>query len=236
MATHVPTVLRPTPDDMPTGVPPVPCAVCGRTIVGGPHVCFCCRLVARQLGLPLAPVVVTKEYRVGDADHRSLRGYKDSPVSAVRAGCRDAIVSELTTWLCGHGGVLADRLGPWSVVATVPSTRRSDAVPAGVLVDGVPALAERHVHLLGRGSGEVDHLSAARDGFAVLPGVDLAALRRTAVLVFDDTVTTGARAQSAAAALRLAGARVVGILAVGRALAPHPELGQARPGQARPGD
>jgi predicted amidophosphoribosyltransferase len=33
-------------------------------------------------------------------------------------------------------------------------------------------------------------------------------------------VTTGARAQSAAAALRLAGARVVGILVVGRALAP----------------
>ena len=50
--------------------------------------------------------------------------------------------------------------------------------------------------------------------------MDRAGLAGLPVLVFDDSVTTGARAQSAAAALRLAGARVVGILAVGRALAP----------------
>jgi len=215
-----PTILRPSPADVPAGVPPVSCAVCGRTVVVVPPVCFCCRLVARQLGLPLAPVVVTKEYRVGDAVQRSLRRYKDSAVPAVRARCRDRIVSDLSTWVAVHGGELADRFGPWTVVVTVPSTRRSDAAPAGALVDGVPALAGRHTHLLERGSGEVDHLRAARDGFAVVPGTDPAALRRAAVLVFDDTVTTGARAQSAAAALRLAGARVVGILAVGRALAP----------------
>jgi len=40
--------------------------------------------------------------------------------------------------------------------------------------------------------------------------------------VFDDTVTTGARAQSAAAALRECGARVAGILVVGRVLGIEP--------------
>ncbi len=84
----------------------------------------------------------------------------------------------------------------------------------------MPALADRHLRLLGRGSGRPDHLVASRDGFAPLAGVDRAGLDRLPVLVFDDSVTTGARAQSAAAALRLAGARVVGILVVGRALAP----------------
>lgn len=87
----------------------------------------------------------------------------------------------------------------------------------------------RRRQLLGRGSGAVDHLCAARDGFIIHPSVDRAVLRRSAVPVFDDTVTTGARAQSAATDLRLVGARVVGILAVGRALAPAPD--RARDGR-----
>jgi predicted amidophosphoribosyltransferase len=36
----------------------------------------------------------------------------------------------------------------------------------------------------------------------------------------DDTIITGARAQSAAAALRLHGAEVIGVLALGRVLPP----------------
>jgi predicted amidophosphoribosyltransferase len=51
-------------------------------------------------------------------------------------------------------------------------------------------------------------------------GVDRAGLADLSVLIFDDTTTTGAAVQSAAAALRLAGARVVGALVMGRALAP----------------
>ena len=71
---------------------------------------------------------------------------------------------------------------------------------------------------LGRRHHSLD-LRAGRDVFATAPGVDRAGLDDLPVLVFDDTVTTGAAAQSAAAALRLAGARVVGVLAMGRALA-----------------
>ncbi len=116
------------------------------------------------------------------------------------------------------GGAAVDRLGPWALVTPVPSTRRPGPPPSGRLLDEVPALADRHLDLLGRGRGAPGHLVACRDGFAPLPGVDRAFLDGIPVLVFDDSVTTGARSQSAAAALRLAGARVVGILAVGRAL------------------
>ena len=201
-----------------------PCVVCGGVVHGLRPVCFCCGLAARQLGLPLVPVVVMADYRVGDADHRRLRGYKDGRTAEVRARYRTELVSYLAAWTAVHGGALVGRTGPWAVVTTVPSTRRPGPSPAEALVDGVPDLADRHLRLLGRGNGALDHLQAARDGFAPLPGVDRAGLDGLPVLVFDDSVTTGARAQSAAAALRLAGGRVVGILVIGRALAPASKL------------
>jgi hypothetical protein len=213
---------RPRPPDCLTRLP---CVVCGGVVHGRPPVCFCCGLTARQLGLPLVPVVVMADYRVGDADHRRLRGYKDGRTAEVRARYRHELVSFLAAWTAVHAVALVGRTGPWSVVTTVPSTRRPGPAPAEALVDGVPDLADRHLRLLGRGKGALDHLQATRDGFAPLPGVDREGLDGLPILVFDDSVTTGARAQSAAAALRLAGGRVVGILAVGRALAPDAALG-----------
>ena len=180
--------------------------------------CFCCRVVAHQLALPLVPSVVVADYRVGDGGHARLRGYKDAPTAAARDLHRDAVARRLTDWLDGEGRIVADGLGPWTVVTPVPSTRRPGPPPAGRLLDEVPELAVRHLDLLGRGRGAPDHLVACRDGFALLPGVDRSFLHGLPVLVFDDSVTTGARSQSAAAALRLAGAHVVGVLAVGRAL------------------
>jgi hypothetical protein len=164
------------------------------------------------------PTVVVAEYRVGDAGHARLRGYKDAPTAAARDLHRRAVTRELADWLGGAGGAVLDRLGPWAVVTPVPSTRRPGPPPAGRLLDEVPTLAARHLDLLGRGRGAPDHLVACRDGFAPLPGVDRAFLGGLPVLVFDDSVTTGARSQSAAATLRLAGAHVVGVLAVGRAV------------------
>jgi adenine/guanine phosphoribosyltransferase-like PRPP-binding protein len=53
-------------------------------------------------------------------------------------------------------------------------------------------------------------------------------VRGARVLVVDDTFTTGARAQSAASALQLAGARVVAIVPIGRVIDPnHGEHAQA---------
>ena len=177
--------------------------------------------MARQLGLPLVPTVAMAEYRVGDTLHGRLRGYKDAP----EAGVRERPPGRPGP---GPGGLAVGRhprrvaSATGTVVAPVPSTRRPGAPPAGALLDGVPALGGHRLDLLGRGRRAADHLDARRDGFALLPGVDRAGLAGLPVLLFDDSVTTGARSQSAAAALRLAGARVVGVLAVGRALSVPP--------------
>jgi hypothetical protein len=204
------------------------CRVCGRTVARGDPVCFCCRSVAAQLALPLVPLVAVTEYRVGDRVHRRLRGYKDAPVAEVRDRCRSGLVEELTGWLDVLGSGLGGRVGDWAAVTTVPSSRRPGSAPAELLVDGVPLLASRHLRLLAGGRGGVDHLQADRTAFALVPGVDRDGLADLPVLVFDDTTTTGAAAQSAAATLRLAGARVVGILVMGRALAPLRPLSARR--------
>ena len=199
------------------------CPVCGRgtrtPVDGRGPVCFCCRTVAAQLRLPLVPLVALSEYRVGDRSHRRLRAYKDGPVAEARDRSRNDLVAELARAVAHPTGSTA-RLGRWAVVTTVPSTARPGGAPAERLVDRVPGLAECHLRLLVRGRGSGGHLRAGRDVFALAPGVDRAGLTGLPVLVFDDTTTTGASAQSAAATLRLGGARVVGILAMGRALAP----------------
>ena len=163
------------------------------------------------------------EYRVGDGTHRRLRAYKDAPVVEDRDRCRAELVAELARW-CADADAEGARLGTWAVVTTVPSSTRPGGAPAERLVDGVPLLAERHLRLLVRGGGSSGHLQAGRDVFALGTGVDRAGLADLPVLVFDDTTTTGAAAQSAAATLRLAGARVVGALVMGRALAPAADV------------
>lgn len=193
------------------------CRVCG----GAAHApfahCFCCATLVRQLEMPLTPVVAMVDYRVGDRIHRRLRGYKDAPVAEVRQACAAALVTMVRSWMAVHREALESRFGgPWEVVATVPSSTRPDGAPVDALVARVPDLAARHRPLLMRGPEPTGHLLATRRGFELTPAADRAWLGGRRTLVFDDSITTGARSQSAAAALRASGALVVGIVAVGR--------------------
>jgi len=185
--------------------------------------------VAGQLRLPLVPLVALCEYRVGDGTHRRLRAYKDAAVAEVRDRSRVELVDQLAVRCDGGLDGPVGRLVPWAVVTTVPSTSRPGGAPAEGLADAVPFLADRHRRLLVRGPGTGGHLRAGRDVFTLAPGVERAGLADLPVLVFDDTTTTGAAAQSAAATLRLAGARVVGALVMGRALAPCAVGGATEP-------
>jgi adenine/guanine phosphoribosyltransferase-like PRPP-binding protein len=63
------------------------------------------------------------------------------------------------------------------------------------------------------------HMQPQRDGF-VVPSARRSAVPGRHLLVLDDTYVSGARAQSAAAALRRAGAASVQIVAAGRVLRP----------------
>ena len=193
------------------------CQVCGGAAHARFACCFCCATLARQLQMPLAPVVAMAEYQVGDAMHRRLRGYKDAPVAEVRQACAGQLGWLARRWMSASRAHLGERFGaPWDLVATVPSSGRPGVAPVDALVALVPDLAAHHRPLLARGSQPTDHLQGDRKGFDVLPTVDRSWLRGRRILVVDDSITTGARSQSAVAAIRLAGGRVVGIMVVGR--------------------
>ncbi len=196
------------------------CAMCGGRTRPSFAICYCCSTTALQLGMPLVPVVATGTYRIGDRWHRLLRGYKDAPVREARRACLRALAAALEGWFEVEEPRLVERFGAWTTVTTVPSSHRPGRSPADAIVASVDRLAGSFTPLLVRGPGVVDHLVAARDGFVVAPDADLEGARLGRVVVFDDSVTTGSHAQSAAAALRRAGVTVAGVLAVGRALGP----------------
>lgn len=203
------------------------CRLCGAPTRAGFGCCFCCAVLVRQLRMPLAPLVAIAGYRVGDGLHRLLRGYKDDPSARVRARDTRALVDRVDRWLALHGDGLRRRLGPWDLVVTVPSSHRTGRSPVDALAGAVPGLASELVPgVLVRGPARLDHLVADRRGFR-LRGRLAGAAAGCRALVVDDTVTTGARAQSAVAALRVAGFGVAGVLVVGRALAPEAAPWQA---------
>jgi predicted amidophosphoribosyltransferase len=195
------------------------CGVCGRPNRRGFARCFCCTTIVEQLALPLAPVVAMTEYRIGDRMHGLLRGYKDAPSAEARMARRTALATLVELWLASNADAVRDRCsGGWDLVTTVPSSWRRAGSPADALVEAVPGLAELVQPLLVRGDEPLGHLVASRRGYVVSSGIERRVLHGRRILVFDDTLTTGARAQSAAAALRECGARVAGILVVGRVL------------------
>ncbi len=203
-----------------TGMRPAGCCVCGGQIHGPFALCFCCTVVAGQLRMPLVPLVAAVDYRVHDGMHRRLRGYKDAVVAEQRQRYRRELAGLIGPWLEASAPGLRRRFGSgWDVVTTVPSSRRPAGSPVDAVVREVPALRTLRRPLLVCGPSRTDHLVAARQGFELARGVDLSWLRGRSVLIVDDSVTTGARAQSAAAALRIGGARVPGIVVIGRAVA-----------------
>jgi predicted amidophosphoribosyltransferase len=193
------------------------CRVCAGPIRDRFAVCYCCETLIRQLQLPLVPVAAMTRYQIGDVMHRRLRGYKDAEVAEARATYAGRLASLVDTWLATNGTRLRRRFGSgWSVVASVPSSHRPAGAPVDAVIARVPRLERLRHPLLVGGTETTDHLVAARRGFEVRPGVDRSWLRNQRVLVVDDSLITGARAQSGAAALRLAGARVAGVVVIGR--------------------
>jgi hypothetical protein len=170
--------------------------------------------------MPLVPLVAMASYRGGDDLHRRLRGYKDASEAEVRSDLTCRLGAMAQRWLVDHGAALGRRFGRWDPVVTVPSSTRPAGSSVDRLVGAVPVLADRMVAgVLVRGPAALDHLVADRRGFVVDGKVAPLVVGRRA-LVVDDSVVTGARAQSAVAALRSAGVEVAGVLVVGRAVAP----------------
>jgi hypothetical protein len=158
-----------------------------------------------------------------------LLGYKESPVAeerrhlgaVVRALCRQFLADAETQLRAAAGGVL-------DVVVPVPSTARAGLSPlarveglGGEVTGAVPGAAWAPSALrrarLG-GAPPLAHMRPHARSFTVRDGSVAVEGRR--VLLLDDLYVSGSRAQSAAASLRLAGARAVVVAPLGRVLRP----------------
>ncbi len=207
------------------------CPICRGPAADGRRVCFACRVVARRLGAPLAPVVPARLCPLPSPLYTVLLGYKESPVAEARVRFCAIVRALVRSFLLGHAGRLEASVGgPFDLVLLVPSTHRPGTAPLG-LVDGLgcdvaaalPA-ARWAPDLLRRAdapgwSPPVAHMRP--DPAAFSPRArERRAIAGARALLLDDTYVSGARSQSAAAALELAGARSTLIVPIGRVLRP----------------
>ena len=186
------------------------CSVCLTLIEGDYPRCYPCQHHARG-----ADGVLPISYSIHRGQlHAALRGYKSDWASAARFKLELAAV--LWRFLEQHEGCLARRVGVegFGVVTTVPSSDIArDAVhPLHDVVGRVIGrTADRHERLLRRSGAEVEARAVdvhRFDATRVLAG--------ESVLLIDDTWTTGASVESAALALKAAGAATVGVVVIGR--------------------
>jgi hypothetical protein len=199
---------------MPAG--PGCCPVCRGPARAGYPRCFSCSLHRRSAPGLLADVVVPMSYSIaGTAYARWLKMYKSA--SADRDEARAAMRTLLLVFLHDHGGCL------WaSVGLTAPS--HVAVVPSGAGRTGVHPLRELIE----------PYLTLPWAGLTACPGDpvqprelrtgryrSVASLRGASVLLLDDTWASGSSAQSAAAALKLAGATSVVTLVCGRHVNPR---------------
>jgi hypothetical protein len=211
------------------------CTVCRGPVADPRGVCFACRVVARRLGLPLAPVLPVRLCALPSPLYTVLLGYKESPVAEARRRFGLIVRCLVAAFLRRPGAPLAALLGgPIDLVTVVPSTHRRGPAPLA-LVDGLGAVVSAALpgarwapDLLGRAGTRagvagrpppVAHMRPHPAAFQ-LQGADRSDVAGARVLLLDDTYVSGARSQSAAAALHLAGAAATVLTPLGRVLRP----------------
>jgi hypothetical protein len=197
------------------------CAVCRGPVRPGFSRCYQCGRHARLASGLLADVVVPISYAVkGTALAADLWRYKSWPEPSARA--RTSVLALLLAFLHDHGACVWRQAG-------MPVPGRLAVVPTGCGRPGPhPLLELASPYLRLRPAGLV--LRPGRQGR------DLNVHRFRAdqqvagagVLLLDDSWVSGASAQSAAAALKLAGAGHVAIVVLGRHLDPA-DIGAGQP-------
>ena len=173
--------------------------------------CFAC--AHGQLVLDaVAPI----SYSVGrERLHHALAGYKRLPPSFARS-LRSELATILGRYLDRHEHCLARsaRVPSFDLVTSVPSGERHrdrEHPLRSIVTTALGPAAARYERLLCRSSFD----SGDRE-YDFLKYLAVRPLDGEAVLLVDDTWTTGANAQSAGAALKAAGAGTVAAVAIGR--------------------
>ncbi len=190
------------------------CATCKRSVVGGfPH-CYQC---VGHRALPfradvVAPIALAVEH---EQWAHELSGYKNSSSLEARLSMAVGIGAVLWRWLDAHEACIRRSAGAddFLIVTSVPSTRGRQQHPLPrLLTNIVKSTAGRYADLL---RANPDYPAGSRDARLDRYLVDRQ-LRGESVMLVDDQWTSGGHAQSAACALKLAGAGRVAVVALGR--------------------
>ncbi|HME46546.1 amidophosphoribosyltransferase [Mycobacterium sp.] len=200
----------------PVRAPGITCAVCA-TPVDGFAWCWRCRQDRRIPGL--ADLVVPLTYAIGGTQSATLLWhYKDDPVRKVREQHTLILNWLLYLAISLHERCVAAVVGsPVSLRMTIPSlSGRTGLHPFSALAQWMKAISGSIV--LAPAPGAICDRIVSGDKFAVEPDAPLDGQH---VLLLDDTWTTGSNAQSAALAVRRAGAAAVSVMVVGRWLSPN---------------
>ncbi|MFJ4832339.1 hypothetical protein ACIP79_20915 [Streptomyces sp. NPDC088747] len=199
-------------------LPPGPgvCQVCrGPSGVGYPT-CWQCGEAGKILGTGVADAVVPVSLALkGEQYANELWRYKNT-VGPQQQHFRMGLAAVLWRFLAAHEACIADHCAVpgFDVVTIVPSTSGRTTHPLRTMAaDIIGPTRERHRDLLTPASG------ASALGRTASPArYTSSALWGENVLLIDDTWTTGHHAQSAATALRAAGAGSVAVVVLGRHL------------------
>jgi predicted amidophosphoribosyltransferase len=195
------------------------CEVCKTFIPPAYRRCFSCDRQPNNLDVV---VPITYSEHLGQM-HHALRAYKDG-LPDVQNYAMPRLAAILWRFLAGHEScvVRAARIDAFSLVTTVPSSspdadeKRSNLRTIVAWCQPISDRFERVLAATGTGlPGRVydeNRYSATKP----LDGED--------VLLVDDTWTAGGHAQSAAYALRAAGASTVGLVVLGRHIRPDWEV------------
>lgn len=199
------------------------CPVCRGHRDETQSLCDSCTVCHKILG-SLRPVLPVSLYAKPSTMRDRLRDYKDSDDASTRRQLSREVAALVERFFIQHSESLPHRLGSWDVVCIVPSTDRVPPHPlVRALSDHSAGSLGPFEQLLRRGPAEIAHRMPDRRAFE--PATAVAGRR---VLLLDDVFTTGARSQSAAFALREAGAEVPAIVVVARRINPdwRPEVAE----------
>ncbi|WAB80796.1 hypothetical protein OVN18_09480 [Microcella daejeonensis] len=199
-------------------LPPIPdhvvCRWCRGLLAGNVDSCFNCVENAAALDGVLQPVVPISLYSKPSALRDWLTFYKDDGDTLADPAAGRAVSRIVGSFFASSSDWLRDLEIDGCMV--VPSTIRKPPHPLAVLLEATGVVNYPTLGGLRRTTSALGHNRPNRLAFEA--DGDLA---ERSVLLIDDVYTSGARAQSAAFALRSVGANVAALVVVGRRYNPN---------------
>lgn len=188
------------------------CGVCHTSVAGGYPLCYQCMTARSRLAVTADAVGFTALAVKDEQLARELWAYKNGRAD-IRPRTQLGLAAVLWRSLAQHEVCLAAAasVSGFSVVTAVPSSSGRPDEPVAALAGMVGIARDRYRRLLEANAGVPNARDPRKDRF-----VPLDRLQGESVLLLDDTWTTGAHAQSAVAALHVAGAGAVAVWALGR--------------------